>query len=57
MKIINLKATKKKKFKVKKGVVVWTPASEGHWHGAVPDSNFSHISVTRAHTKLTQVEK
>lgn len=49
-------ATKKKKFRVKKGDVVWTPAGEAHWHGAAPDSQFSHISVTRAHTKLKQVE-
>ncbi len=50
-------ATKKKKFKVKKGDVVWTPAGEAHWHGATGGSKFTHISVTKAHTKLTQIEK
>lgn len=50
-------ATKDKTFKVKKGDVIWTPAGEVHWHGAAEDSSFSHISVTRAHTKLTQIEK
>ena len=50
-------ATKKKSFNVQKGDVIWTPANEVHWHGASPGSTFSHISVTKAHTKLTQVEK
>lgn len=50
-------ATRNKKVKVKKGDVVWAPAGEEHWHGAVSDSDFTHISVTRSHTKLTQVEK
>ena len=49
-------ATRKKKHKVKKGDVVWTPAGEEHWHGAIPGSSFTHISVTKAHTKLTQLE-
>ena len=50
-------ATKEKTFKVKKGDVIWTPANEVHWHGAAPNSSFSHISITKALTKLTQVEK
>jgi len=50
-------ATKEKEFEVKEGDVIWTPANETHWHGALSDSDFSHISVTKAHTKLTQVEK
>lgn len=50
-------ATKKKKVKVEKGDVVWAPAGELHWHGAAPGSNFTHISVTRGKTKLTQVGK
>jgi len=49
--------TKNKKSQVEKGDVVWAPAGEEHWHGAVSDSDFSHISVTRSHTKLTQTEK
>lgn len=50
-------ATKNKKMIVKKGDVVWAPAGEEHWHGAAPKSEFSHISVTKAHTKLTQLER
>lgn len=50
-------ATKEKEFTVKEGDVIWTPAGESHWHGASRESSFSHISVTRAHTKITQIEK
>ena len=50
-------ATKKQKAEVRKGDVIWAPAGEEHWHGAAPNSDFSHISVTRSQTKLTQVEK
>ncbi len=49
--------TRNKKAKVKKGDVVWAPKGEEHWHGATSNSDFSHISVTRARTKLTQIEK
>ncbi len=45
--------TKDKTAHVTKGDVVWAPAGEVHWHGAEPNSSFTHISVTRAHTKLT----
>ena len=50
-------ATKDQKVKVKEGDVVWAKAREEHWHGAASNSEFSHISVTKSHTKLTQVEK
>lgn len=50
-------ATKEQKFKAKEGDIIWTPANETHCHGAEPGSAFSHISVTKAHTKLTQLEK
>lgn len=53
----SMKAINIKKVKVKKGDVVWAPAGEVHWHGAAPGSTFSHISVTKSHTKLTQIEK
>lgn len=49
--------TKNKRVTLKKGDVVWTPAGEVHRHGASRGSKFTHISVTRAGTKLTQVEK
>lgn len=36
-------ATKDKKFKVKKGDIIWTPANESHWHSATDKSSFSRI--------------
>lgn len=39
------------------GDVIWAPAGEKHWHGAAPDSEFTHISITHGGTKLTQIEK
>lgn len=50
-------ATKTKKYTVKTGDVAWIPAGEIHWHGATKSSNFTHISVTRSHTKIKQIEK
>ncbi len=50
-------ATKNQKAEVKEGDIAWAPRGEEHWHGASSDSEFSHISVTKAHTKITQVEK
>jgi quercetin dioxygenase-like cupin family protein len=50
-------ATRNKKVRVKKGDVIWAPAGEVHWHGAVPGSKFAHISITKSGTKLTQIEK
>ena len=38
------------------GDVVFAPAGEKHWHGAAPDSEFAHITITRAGTGMTQVE-
>jgi quercetin dioxygenase-like cupin family protein len=49
--------TKKKSFELKVGDVAWSPAGEVHAHGATKNSKFTHITVTRAKTKLTQVEK
>lgn len=45
------------KVNVKEGDVIWTPAGEVHRHGALPGYKFTHISVTKGHTKLTLVEK
>lgn len=32
--------------KVNAGDVVWFPSGEKHWHGAGPDTNMVHISIT-----------
>jgi len=49
-------ATETEEKVVTKGDVILIPAGEKHWHGADKDSEFSHIYVTKAETKLTQLE-
>jgi quercetin dioxygenase-like cupin family protein len=49
-------ATEKEKKIVIPGDVVLFSAGEKHRHGATEDSEFSHIYVTKAGSKLTQVE-
>ena len=50
-------ATEKEERVVTVGEVVLFPAGEKHWHGATKDSEFSHIVVTRAGVRLTQLEE
>lgn len=38
------------------GEIVLFPAGEKHWHGAMQDSEFSHIVISRAGVKMTQLE-
>ncbi len=49
-------ATENEERKVKTGDVVFFPAGEKHWHGAAAGATFSHIVITRAGVKLTQLE-
>jgi quercetin dioxygenase-like cupin family protein len=49
-------ATENDRKTVAVGEMVIFPANEKHWHGAAQDSEFSHIVITRAGTKLTQLE-
>ena len=49
-------ATEKEERVVSVGEIILFPAGEKHWHGATDDSEFSHIYITRAHSKTTQVE-
>jgi len=37
--------------------VVHIPEGEKHWHGATPESSFSHIALTEKGSTTTQVEK
>lgn len=39
-------ATKAKEYTVTSGTIIFIPAGELHWHGAVSNSSFSHISFT-----------
>jgi len=41
---------------VTEGDVILIPANEKHWHGAVKDSEFSHIYVMKKGAQLTQLE-
>jgi quercetin dioxygenase-like cupin family protein len=50
-------ATEQEKKIVSVGEVVLFPAGEKHWHGATKDSEFSHITVTKAGVRMTQLEK
>ena len=49
-------ATEAEKRIVTVGEIVVFPAGEKHWHGAIQDSEFSHIVITRVGVKLTQLE-
>lgn len=49
-------ATEKEEIIVTQGDIVSFPAGEKHWHGATQDSEFSHIFITRAGHKTTQLE-
>ena len=49
-------ATEGEKKVVTVGEIVVFPAGEKHWHGAIQDSEFSHIVITRVGVKLTQLE-
>ena len=41
---------------VSTGDVVFAPAGERHWHGALDDTTFAHITVTRKGSETTQTE-
>ena len=49
-------ATKYDEYAVSEGDVIWIPANEKHWHGAKPDSEFSHISFTLKGSTISQFE-
>jgi quercetin dioxygenase-like cupin family protein len=48
--------TEKEKKLVTVGEIVLIEAGEKHWHGATEDSEFSHIVVTKAGVRMTQLE-
>jgi len=39
-------ATEKEEIRITPGTFVVIPAGEKHWHGATPDSEFSHIAIS-----------
>ena len=50
-------ATEQEQRVVSVGDIILFPAGEKHWHGATEDSEFSHIYITRADSKTTQIEE
>ncbi len=50
-------ATDKEEITVGIGDVIFFPAGEKHWHGAVKDCTFSHIYVWSPDSKTTQLEE
>ena len=50
-------ATEKEEKVVAKGDIILIPPGEKHWHGATPDSEFSHIYVSRLGSVLTRLEE
>jgi len=49
-------ATEGAKKTVTVGDIVLIPAGEKHWHGANEDSEFSHIVISKAGVRMTQLE-
>ncbi|MDH3237118.1 MAG: cupin domain-containing protein [Deltaproteobacteria bacterium] len=49
-------ATEKEEKVVTIGDIILIPRGEKHWHGATPDSEFSHIYVSRLGSTLTRLE-
>ena len=49
-------ATETEKQIIVPGDVVHIPSEEKHWHGATPESAFSHIALTAKGSTTTQVE-
>ena len=45
--------TETERQEVEPGDIVLAPAGEKHWHGALPESEFSHITVTLAGAQAT----
>jgi len=41
---------------MQQGDAAYIPAGQKHWHGAVQNSVFAHITITVPGSKLTQVE-
>ena len=50
-------ATESERAEVGEGDVVFAPAGEKHWHGALPGGTFAHITVTRKGSQTTQTEE
>ena len=52
---VGVVATETEEHRVSAGDVILVPAGETHRHGAGPDSDFAHISLTRTNTETRVV--
>ena len=50
-------ATENEQAVVSVGDVIFAPAGERHWHGSLPGTTFSHITITRKDAQAIQVEQ
>lgn len=50
-------ATEDEQREVGPGDVIFIPAHEKHWHGAAPDTEFSHIFIYRRGTRYKQLKE
>ena len=50
-------ATEQEEVVVGVGDLIFAPAGEKHWHGALPDTTFAHIALTRKGAQTVQVEE
>ena len=46
-------ASEHEEYKALPGMVFFVPAGEKHWHGAIPESSFSHLYVYNVNTKTS----
>ena len=53
---VGIVANEEEEIEMKSGDTAFIPAGEKHWHGAVPGSTFSHITITRKGAQTTQLE-
>jgi quercetin dioxygenase-like cupin family protein len=47
-------ATKDKEYVVTTGDLIYVAPGEVHWHGATPDSDFSHLAIQKVGIKLAE---
>ena len=49
-------ASRKKEYRVTKGATIYIPAGEEHWHGAIKDAYFAHLSIIGQPQEMKIVE-
>jgi quercetin dioxygenase-like cupin family protein len=49
-------ASREKEYRVTKGTTIYIPAGEEHWHGAIKDAYFTHLSIIGQPQEMKIVE-